>query len=192
MIVLIWFYKYEGRCFCVCVTAILWKDIHNVNILTNMHPPPAEGNFCNEHAERGLWNWQQYDTVTNIWGMLTRVTTWQTVTPLADGHGNGWKNSCFTFCTWHFWTPLLSSFLLVQNWHTEISDLLLSKTLYKTEERCLRLLYGGDKLLQQTNLHDLKTDTTGNGPRRENVYVVVFSRWNKEMRVMFKCEKCIK
>jgi hypothetical protein len=27
-------------------TAVVWKDKQNVNTLTNMHHPPAEGNFC--------------------------------------------------------------------------------------------------------------------------------------------------
>jgi len=30
------------------LTAIVWKDIRNVNILTNMHSSPLEGNFCDE------------------------------------------------------------------------------------------------------------------------------------------------
>jgi len=33
------------------LTAILWKDTQNVNILMNMHSPPLEGNFCNEHCK---------------------------------------------------------------------------------------------------------------------------------------------
>jgi hypothetical protein len=36
------------------VTAIVWKDKQSVNILTNMHcPPAAEGNFRDDH-ENGL------------------------------------------------------------------------------------------------------------------------------------------
>jgi hypothetical protein len=30
--------------------ATAWKDKQNVNMLTNMHCPPADGNFCNEHG----------------------------------------------------------------------------------------------------------------------------------------------
>ena len=33
------------------LTAIVWKDKRNVNILTNMHSPPLEDNFCNEHGK---------------------------------------------------------------------------------------------------------------------------------------------
>jgi hypothetical protein len=31
------------------LTAMIWKDKRDVNMLTNMHHPPAEGNFCDEH-----------------------------------------------------------------------------------------------------------------------------------------------
>jgi hypothetical protein len=29
----------------------MWTDKQNVNILTNMHFPPAEGNFCDKHGD---------------------------------------------------------------------------------------------------------------------------------------------
>jgi hypothetical protein len=32
------------------LTAMVWKDKRNVNMLTNMHHLPAEGNFCEEHG----------------------------------------------------------------------------------------------------------------------------------------------
>jgi hypothetical protein len=32
------------------LTAIIWKEKSEVYTLTNMHNPPAEGNFCNEHG----------------------------------------------------------------------------------------------------------------------------------------------
>jgi hypothetical protein len=33
------------------MTAIVWKDRRNVNILTNMHSATLEGNFCDEHGQ---------------------------------------------------------------------------------------------------------------------------------------------
>jgi hypothetical protein len=33
------------------LTATLWKDKQNVNILTNMHSPLLQGNFCDEHGK---------------------------------------------------------------------------------------------------------------------------------------------
>jgi hypothetical protein len=32
------------------LTAMIWKDKRHVNMLTNMHHPPAEGTFCDEHG----------------------------------------------------------------------------------------------------------------------------------------------
>jgi len=32
------------------LTAMVWKGKRNVNMLINMHHPPAEGNFCDEHG----------------------------------------------------------------------------------------------------------------------------------------------
>jgi len=31
------------------MTAVIWKDKHNVHRLTNIHYPPAKGNFCGEN-----------------------------------------------------------------------------------------------------------------------------------------------
>ena len=31
------------------MTAIVWKDKQNVNILMNTHSAPLDGNFCDEH-----------------------------------------------------------------------------------------------------------------------------------------------
>ena len=33
------------------LTAILWRDKRDVRILTNIHDPPAEGNFCNNNRK---------------------------------------------------------------------------------------------------------------------------------------------
>ncbi|XP_023722709.1 piggyBac transposable element-derived protein 4 [Cryptotermes secundus] len=32
------------------MTALVWKDKRDIHMLTNMHSPPAAGNFCNEHG----------------------------------------------------------------------------------------------------------------------------------------------
>ena len=32
------------------LTALVGKDKGNINILMNMHSPPLEGNFCDEHG----------------------------------------------------------------------------------------------------------------------------------------------
>jgi len=33
------------------LTAILWRDKHDVRVLTNIHDPPAEGNFCDNSGK---------------------------------------------------------------------------------------------------------------------------------------------
>jgi len=33
------------------LTAILWRDKRDICILTNIHDPPAEGNFCNNNGK---------------------------------------------------------------------------------------------------------------------------------------------
>jgi hypothetical protein len=33
------------------LTAILWRDKRDVRILTNIHDPPAEGNFCDSNGK---------------------------------------------------------------------------------------------------------------------------------------------
>jgi hypothetical protein len=33
------------------LTAIVWKDTQNVDILMDMHSAPLEGNICNEHSK---------------------------------------------------------------------------------------------------------------------------------------------
>jgi hypothetical protein len=32
------------------LTAIVWKDKQNVNMLTNMHHPPSEDHFCDGYG----------------------------------------------------------------------------------------------------------------------------------------------
>jgi hypothetical protein len=33
------------------LTALVWKDMQDTHILTNMHRPPTEGNFCDEEGK---------------------------------------------------------------------------------------------------------------------------------------------
>jgi hypothetical protein len=69
------------------LTAKIWNDIRHVNMLTNMHHPPAEGNFHDEHGNAlKPMIIQGYDQQT---GYVNKVTAWQTHTPSADGHSHG-------------------------------------------------------------------------------------------------------
>jgi hypothetical protein len=66
-------------------TAIVWREKRNVNILTNMHSPPAWGNFCDQHGKALKLTIAQ-DFVTDTWGTWRNLTAWWTI-PLADRPG---------------------------------------------------------------------------------------------------------
>lgn len=94
-------------------TAPVWKDKQNMNILTNMHHPPAEGNFCDEHGNTlKLALIQDYVRCMGTW---TKLNVCWIFTPSADGCGNGRKKLLFHL--------LELSPLVVQNYHKDISDL---------------------------------------------------------------------
>jgi hypothetical protein len=68
------------------MTAVVWKDKHNVHILTNMHDPPAEGNFCDEsgntrkpesveHYNRHMGYINKSDRMTNSY--IISYHTWK-------------------------------------------------------------------------------------------------------------------
>jgi len=106
--------------------AVVWKDKRDVCLLTNIHDPPREGNYHDEHGnviKRQLWR------IINVtWGMLIMQIGWPTATRSAVEHGSGQKSS-FSTC----WTSPLStvtSFYLHvvgRKSHTEIFDSPLSE-----------------------------------------------------------------
>jgi len=71
------------------LTALAWKDRWNVYLLTNMDPPPEEGNFCDE-SKRGVMPqiMAQYnrhmgyvdisDRMVNSYSMCRRTFKWTT------------------------------------------------------------------------------------------------------------------
>lgn len=66
-------------------TATAWREKWNVNILTNMHSPPARCKFCDQHGKALKLTIAQ-DFVTDTWGTWTNLTAWWTI-PLADRPG---------------------------------------------------------------------------------------------------------
>jgi hypothetical protein len=68
------------------LTAPAWKDKQNVTILTNMHHPPAEGNFCDEHGNTAtslnarLCQMYGYvdktESMTNIYSISRQMWKW--------------------------------------------------------------------------------------------------------------------
>jgi hypothetical protein len=78
------------------LTAMVWKDKKNVNMLTNIHHPTAESNVCDEHGNtlkpavvqdhnKHMEYVDKSDHMTNI--------------PSADGPGRGQRNCSFTHWT---------------------------------------------------------------------------------------------
>jgi len=66
-------------------TATAWREKWNLNILTNMHSPPARCKFCDQQGKALKLTIAQ-DFVTDTWGTWTNLTAWWTI-PLADRPG---------------------------------------------------------------------------------------------------------
>jgi len=69
--------------------ALVWKDRREIYMLTNMDPPPAEGNIC-DNSNRPMkphiveqYNWymcyiDSSDHMTNSYSMSRRTSKWTT------------------------------------------------------------------------------------------------------------------
>ena len=74
------------------LTVLVWKDRREVYMLTNMDPPPAEGNFCddsNRPASLTSWN-----GITGMWVSSTIQIVWPTAIRWIDVTSSGPRN-CF-------------------------------------------------------------------------------------------------
>jgi hypothetical protein len=69
------------------LTAVIWKDKWDVCILTNLHKPPTEGNFCDEHGRANTpvivedYSWQvdytdKGDRMANSYSVGWRTWYW--------------------------------------------------------------------------------------------------------------------
>jgi hypothetical protein len=137
------------------LTAILWKDKQKVNLLTNMHRPPAEGNFRDEYGNalkpaivqdyyRHMGQVDKSDRMTNSYSI--RRCTWK------------WMKKLF----FHLLdTSILNSFILLTSCGSKLSHqnfrLSFVRDLIKEGGGCLdhRPPHGEDKLLPPVNLQDL-------------------------------------
>ena len=45
------------------------------------------------------WNWTEYKTTTETWGMSRNLTEWRTLIPSAEGPSNGQRNCFSNSCT---------------------------------------------------------------------------------------------
>lgn len=115
------------------MTAIVWKHKWNINLLTYMHPAPAEGNFCNEHDNavkpKILQDWNKHvryidksDRMTDSYS-ISRLT-WK------------WLKKLF----FHFLDPrILNSFILLTSCGAEVTHRdFRSKTSFKRHEGSIR------------------------------------------------------
>lgn len=69
------------------LTAIVYKDKWNVNVLKNLHSPPLEGNFCDEHGKamkpaiiqdynRHMGYVDKSDCMTNSYSISVQTWKW--------------------------------------------------------------------------------------------------------------------
>jgi hypothetical protein len=174
--------------------AIAWKDKQNINILTDMHRSLAGGKvLC------WLWkHWSQlyYKTLlTDTWHMQTRVTAWQTVTPLADACGN-WQKIVFSpsgpFSSEQFYSHSL--------WFRTVSSKFqtcLSQGPNTRGGGCLdhRLAHREDQPLLPANQPDLTYNMVNIVPQKENEFGAACVLWktkqwgqnSKAENVMWGC-----
>jgi hypothetical protein len=73
------------------LTAVVWRDKRDVCLLTNIHDPPTDGNYRDEHGNAIKL------IITVTWGMLTMQIGWPIATQPAVEHGSGQKRS-FSTC----------------------------------------------------------------------------------------------
>jgi hypothetical protein len=69
------------------MTAVVWTDKCNIHMLTNMHDPPAEGNFCDEsgntlrpeivdHYNQHIGYVDKSDRMANSYSISRRTWKW--------------------------------------------------------------------------------------------------------------------
>jgi hypothetical protein len=74
-----------------------------VHIRTNIHDPPAEGNFCDESGNLA-WPQPLWSITINTWVTSIKVAEWSTATLSVDVHGSRWRNCFFMSLTSQFQT----------------------------------------------------------------------------------------
>ena len=77
------------------LTTVVWKHKRDVCLLTNIHDPPREGNYCDEHGN--VIKPQLWRIITIMWGTVTIWIGWPMATWPAAEHGSGQKSS-FSTC----------------------------------------------------------------------------------------------
>jgi len=84
------------------LTTSVWKDRWKVYLLTNMDPPPAEGNFVT--TATAPWNLTSWNTTIGTWVMSTIPIVWLTAIRWVDTPSSGPWNYFSTFWIWQYST----------------------------------------------------------------------------------------
>jgi len=100
----------------------MWKDKWNVDILTNIHSVPAEGNFGDQHGEAvELVIVEDSGRQKSHCTMCTNLTAWYILTAIADSHVTGKMSYFSTFWTLPFITVLSFFLFVVQHYYMDWS-----------------------------------------------------------------------
>jgi len=75
------------------LTTLVWKDRQEVYMLTNMDPPPAEGNILT--TATAPWSLTSWNGITGTWVYLTFEIVWPTAIWWIDITSSGSRN-CFS------------------------------------------------------------------------------------------------
>src|SRR5215510_5163482 len=77
------------------LTAVVWRDKRDVGMLTNIHVPPSNGNFCDEHGN--VIKQAIVADYNHHMGYVDKPARWPTAIRPAVEHGSRPKNS-FSTC----------------------------------------------------------------------------------------------
>jgi hypothetical protein len=174
------------------MTALVWKDKRDVYILTNIHDPPAEGNFCDESGNalkpaivadynRHMGYVDKGDRMTNSYSISRR--TWK------------WTKKLF----FHLLDQtILNSHILLKSCGSNISHRDFRLTLVRNmvelagpQPRPLQPVGRPSALV--TKIGCLEESSRQHWPTTSDkmmICVVCHSRKKKRRRVQTKCEKC--
>jgi hypothetical protein len=102
-------------CLILEMTAMVWRDKRDLHILTNMHHPPTNGNFCDKHGNSLQPEIvQHYDKHTGYTDLEDRMTN----SHLLQRWTSKWTKKLFFHS---LDTTILNSFLLLNACGTEMT-----------------------------------------------------------------------
>jgi hypothetical protein len=172
------------------LTAMVWRDKKEVHLLTNMHHPPANGNFCDEHGNaikpeiiqdynRHMGYVDLGDRMTHSYSIQRR--TWR------------WTKKLF----FHLLDmTILNSFLLFTACGTKITHRDFQLSLVRNLiERAASLPRPhrplGRPCVSQNQVTRLEVNFSSHWPfPSSRLYCRACSAWGIKKRIQVKCKKC--